>query len=228
MNEVTLTQLLQHLDAKRPVVLVTNLDTNEQRLLGRGEGASDAEQEQVLLALSEDRCAVVEEPGASPLFFQPFNPPLRLVIVGAVHIAQALSTMATVAGYEVTVVDPRQAFTESERFSGVSTDTRWPDEALADLGLDSRVAVVTLTHDPKLDDPALEVALRSDAFFIGSLGSRKTHAARTHRLTKAGFTEAEVSRIRGPVGLAIGSRTPEEIAVSILAQIVETLRVASG
>ncbi|MEM7136465.1 MAG: XdhC family protein [Myxococcota bacterium] len=228
MKGLTLTQLLQDLEAKRPVVLVTNLDTNEQRLLGRGEGSSEAEQRQVLQALSEDRCAVVEEPGAPPLFFQPFNPPLRLVIVGAVHIAQALSTMAAVAGYEVTIVDPRQAFAESERFSGVATDTRWPDEALTGLNLDSRVAVVTLTHDPKLDDPALEVALRSDAFFIGSLGSRKTHAARTRRLTKAGFTEAEIGRIHGPVGLPIGSRTPEEIAVSILAQIVETLRVSRG
>jgi xanthine dehydrogenase accessory factor len=126
-------------------------------------------------------------------------------------------------GYEVTIVDPRESFAASERFEQIRLERRWPDEALRDLSLDARCAVVTLTHDPKLDDPALQVALRSDAFFIGSLGSRKTHASRLGRLSRAGFNESELARIHGPVGLPIGARSPAEIAVSVIAQITETL-----
>ena len=150
-----------------------------------------------------------------------------MVLVGAVHIAQPLSVIATLAGYEVTIVDPRSAFAASERFPGVKLDLAWPDEALESLGLDQRCAVVTLTHDPKLDDAALGVALRSDAFFIGCLGSTKTHAARRRRLAKAGFSESDLDRLQGPVGLPIGSRSPAEIAVSVLAQVIQTLRKPS-
>jgi xanthine dehydrogenase accessory factor len=147
-----------------------------------------------------------------------------MIVVGAVHIAQPLSAMATMAGYEVTIVDPRESFAAAERFPGVTLNLDWPDAALESVGLDQRCALVTLTHDPKLDDPALQVALRSDVFFIGCLGSKKTHASRLGRLSKAGFTEAELARVRGPVGLSIGSRSPAEIAVSIIAQITQTLR----
>ncbi|UCF48893.1 MAG: XdhC family protein [Myxococcales bacterium] len=147
-----------------------------------------------------------------------------MVVVGAVHIAQPLSTMAALAGYEVTVIDPRESFAAADRFPGVTLNLQWPDEALQSLKLDARCAVVTLTHDPKLDDPALQMALRSDAFFIGSLGSRKTHASRLRRLAKAGFSEPDLERINGPVGLHIGARSPAEIAVSVLAQITQTLR----
>ena len=144
-----------------------------------------------------------------------------MLIVGAVHIAQPLSRMASVAGYDVTVIDPRASFATDERFPGISLNGEWPDDAMRELDPDRRTAVVTLTHDPKLDDPGLEVALKSDAFYIGSLGSRKTHAGRVERLSAAGFTETEIERIHAPVGLAIGSISPAEIAVSILAQITK-------
>ncbi len=136
--------------------------------------------------------------------------------------------MAALAGYEVTVVDPRSAFAAADRFPGVTLNLSWPDEALESLDIDARSAVITLTHDPKLDDPALSVALKSDAFFIGCLGSKKTHATRRKRLGKAGFSEEELDRMNGPVGLPIGSRSPAEIAVSVLAQVTETLRKPEG
>jgi xanthine dehydrogenase accessory factor len=147
-----------------------------------------------------------------------------MILVGAVHIAQPLSAMATIAGYEVTIVDPRESFAAADRFPGVRLNVEWPDAALESLSLDQRSAVVTLTHDPKLDDPALRVALRSDAFFIGCLGSKKTHASRLRRLSNAGFSEPELQRVRGPVGLPIGSRSPAEIAISVLAEVTQTLR----
>jgi len=153
-----------------------------------------------------------------------FNPPLRMILIGAVHISQPLARMAALAGYEVVVVDPRRAFASAARFPGVEVRIDWPDEALEDLAPNLRTAVVTLTHDPKLDDPALHVALRSDAFYIGSLGSKKTHRTRVERLTEAGFDEKTIGRILGPVGLSIGATSPAEIAVAILAQITDVLR----
>jgi xanthine dehydrogenase accessory factor len=147
-----------------------------------------------------------------------------MIVVGAVHIAQALVPMAALAGYAVVVVDPRRAFATDARFPNTTVLTDWPDDALATLKPDRRTAVVTLTHDPKLDDPALEIALRSTAFYVGSLGSRRTHARRVARLAEAGLTEAEIARIHAPVGLDIGAVTAPEIAVSILAQIVEARR----
>jgi xanthine dehydrogenase accessory factor len=218
----TLQEILDHIAAKRAVVLATNLDSGEQRLLQRGEGDTDAERAHVEQALRLDACVTTDE--TPQLFYQPFNPPPRMIVVGAVHIAQPLSAMAALAGYEVTVVDPRESFAAADRFAGVALNLQWPDEALESLGLDSRCAVVTLTHDPKLDDPALQTALRSDAFFIGSLGSRKTHASRLRRLAKAGFSESDLARVNGPVGLPIGARTPAEIAVSVVAQVTQALR----
>jgi xanthine dehydrogenase accessory factor len=147
-----------------------------------------------------------------------------MIIVGAVHITQALAPLAGIAGYAVTIIDPRRSFATEERFPGVTLNHEWPDDAMAELKPDSRTAVITLTHDPKLDDPALQEALRSDAFYIGSLGSRKTHAARLKRLTDAGFTEGDLTRIHGPLGLAINAKSPSEIAVSALAQVIEVLR----
>ena len=157
-------------------------------------------------------------------FILPCNPPLRLIVVGAVHVAQALVAMARLAGYDPILVDPRQSFATAARFPGEVILEAWPDEALRGLGLDGRTAVVTLTHDPKLDDPAIMVALRSGCFYLGCLGSRKTHAARLERLRAVGFSEAEIGRIRAPVGLAIGAQGPEEIAVSILAEVTAVLR----
>lgn len=157
-------------------------------------------------------------------FLEVHNPPLELVLVGAVHIAQPLAQMARLAGYGIRVIDPRAAFATLARFPGVTLDQGWPDEILAKSPLGSRSALVVLAHDPKIDDPALEAALTSPAFYIGALGSKKTHAARLERLTGRGFDAAALARIRGPVGLAIGARSPAEIALSILAQMTQTLR----
>jgi len=158
------------------------------------------------------------------VFTHVFAPPIRVLIVGAVHIAQALVPMVRIAGYDPVLIDPRGAFGAEARFPGERIVEDWPDEALEALGLDAKTAVVTLTHDPKLDDPAIMAALRSDVFYLGCLGSTRTHAKRVARLTEAGFTEADIAKIAAPVGLDIGAKGPGEIAVSVLAQIVERLR----
>lgn len=152
------------------------------------------------------------------------NPPLRLVIVGAVHIAQALVPMARIAGYDPAVIDPREAFASADRFPETRLLHEWPDEAVAELGLDARTALVLLTHDPKLDDPALEEALRAECFYIGALGSTRTHAKRVERMREAGHSDDAIGRIHGPVGLDIGAANPAEIAVAILAQMSAVLR----
>lgn len=168
-----------------------------------------------------DRSGVTED-GAT--FVAIHNPPLRLVVVGGVHIAQHLVSMAQGAGFDPLVIDPREAFGAAARFPQAKVINDWPDDALKDVGIDARTALVLLTHDPKLDDPALEIALKSDVFYIGALGSKRTHAARVERLTTAGFSVDEIARIHGPVGLDIGAAGPAEIAVSILAQMIQTLR----
>ena len=157
-------------------------------------------------------------------FLEVHNPALELVLVGAVHIAQPLAAMARLAGYAVRVIDPRAAFASEARFPGVTLHRGWPDEILATSPLGGRSALVVLAHDPKIDDPALEAGLASSAFYIGALGSKKTHAARLERLSARGFEAAALARIHGPVGLAIGARSPAEIALSILAQMTQTLR----
>ena len=159
-------------------------------------------------------------------FIALFNPPLRMLIVGAVHIAQALVPMAKLAGYDPVLIDPRDAFASAGRFPDTVIRHDWPDEGLLAEGLDMRTAVVTLTHDTKLDDPAIIEALKSDAFYLGCLGSTRTHAKRLDRLREAGITEAQIARIHAPVGLNIGAKSPAEIAVSILAQITQVLRQA--
>ena len=163
----------------------------------------------------------VEESGE---FIAIFNPPLRMLVVGAVHIAQALLPMARLAGYDPVLIDPREAFGSSGRFPGEVIVHDWPDEALQAQGLDARTAVVTLTHDSKLDDPAILSALASDVFYLGCLGSTRTHAKRLDRLREAGVSEEALARIHAPVGLDIGAKTPAEIAVSVLAQVTQALR----
>jgi xanthine dehydrogenase accessory factor len=158
------------------------------------------------------------------VFIQVFSPPRRCFVVGAVHIAQPLTRMLALTDYRAIVIDPRQSFATEARFPDVELTTEWPDEALERLKPDHRSAVVTLTHDPKLDDPALAVALRSDCFYIGALGSKRTHARRCERLAQLGFGENELARIRGPIGLPIGAVSQAEIAVSILAQMTDVLR----
>tara|TARA_R110002072_G_scaffold180835_12_gene336847 strand:- start:1051 stop:1764 length:714 start_codon:yes stop_codon:yes gene_type:complete len=227
MKQETLSRLLDDQAAKRAVALATDMETGDQTLVYLNDAdGPDAGNTEVLAAarqaIQDDRSKVYELSGRR-VFVETFNPPLRMLIVGAVHIAQPLSRMASVAGYDVTVIDPRGSFATEERFPGIALNGEWPDDAMRELDPDRRTAVVTLTHDPKLDDPGLEVALKSDAFYIGALGSRKTHAGRVERLTAAGFSEAEIGRIHAPIGLNIGSISPAEIAVSILAQITEVL-----
>jgi xanthine dehydrogenase accessory factor len=228
MRPDTLKSLLAAREAKRPVALVSNLESGAQSLVYRDavEGSLDLDEAIVAsarTALRDDKSGRADAYG-TPLFVQVFNPPKRMIIVGAVHIAQPLMTLAQTSGYEVDIVDPRGAFATRDRFPGVTLSEDWPDEALETLRIDNRTAVVTLTHDPKLDDPALHVALRSEAFYIGSLGSRKTHGRRVERLTEDGYTEEEIARIHAPVGLSINAKSPAEIAISIMAQITQVLR----
>ena len=217
MKRATLDALLDGWRTQHPLVLATDLESGEQRLL------EPATSEKAKQALRRDACLQIEEQGRR-WFLQPWNPPLRMLIVGAVHIAQPLAAIAALAAYAVTIVDPRQAFATPERFPGVALSGDWPDQALRALAPDARTAVVALTHDPKLDDPALAVALRSPAFYVGALGSRKSHAKRLERLRELGLSEEELARIHAPVGLAIGARSPAEIAVSILAEVTQRLR----
>lgn len=179
---------------------------------------------QVRAALRSAESRVAETPDGA-VFLRPYVRPPHLVVVGAVHIAQALAPLATVAGFRVTVVDPREGFATDRRFPGSTMVREWPDQALPRLGLDHRSAVAALTHDPKLDDPALLSALASDAFYVGALGSRKTQEARRERLAAAGCSPAALDRIRGPIGLPIGAKTPEEIALATLAEVVAALRL---
>ena len=214
--------------AGTPAALVTNLKSGDQSIYQSNDfkglyRPGELTIAAVRRALADDRSGLVETPDGM-VFIEVFNPPLRLIVVGAVHIAQPLARMAALAGYAVTVIDPRSAFASTERFPGVELSIEWPDEAMARLKPDRRSAVVTLTHDPKVDDPALIAALKSAAFYIGALGSKKTHAARLQRLATEGFIDADFARIHGPVGLDIGAVSPAEIAVSILAQITATLR----
>lgn len=222
MKRETLKALVAARAKGQTAVLATRLDTGEERIVVP-TAANDALTQAARRAVARDQSANVELDGAT-WFLNVFNSPPKLYIVGAVHIAQPLSRIGALAGFDVTVIDPRTAFATNERFPNLHLIAAWPDEALADLPLDMRTAVVTLTHDPKLDDPALIAALRSDAVYIGALGSKKTHAARIARLKAAGFDDNAITRIRGPVGLDIGAVSPAEIAVSIMAQIIETLR----
>ncbi|MBW8727628.1 MAG: XdhC family protein [Inquilinus limosus] len=212
----------------RTATLVTDLASGAQSLVVDGAVTGDLPVDTALQgaigeALRHNRSRTTAD---GTLFIQAFVPPLRLAIIGAVHIAQALAPMAALAGYDVTVIDPRRAFASDERFPGVKVSTEWPDDGLSELKPDSRTAVVTLTHDPKLDDPALDVALKSPAFYIAALGSRKTHAGRIERLTARGHGANALARIHGPAGLALGAVSPAEIAISVMAQMTAVLHGA--
>lgn len=230
MRAETLEKLEAARAAKIPVALATHLGTGAQRLVfaASSEGELPLAPDRIASvrdALARDAAIRMETPDGA-IFVQPFHPPPRLVIVGAVHIADPLARIAAMAGYGVTIVDPRRAFAASQEFAGlaVALDDGWPDEAIARLDLDARSAVVTLSHDPKLDDPALDQALRSPAFYVGALGSRKSHDARRQRLAVRGHDEASLARIRAPVGLDLGARSPAEIAVAVIAEITALRR----
>lgn len=224
MKAEILARLQEERAAQRPVVLLTRLTDGAQHLWPQETvpaALADAARE----ALGSEEAANVTLDGET-WFIHPHNPPLRIIVVGAVHIAQAMAPMADPLGFQMVVVDPRRAFATSERLPGVSLRTDWPDEAMAELKPDARSAVVTLTHDPKLDDPALDAALNSPAFYIGALGSRRTHAKRVARLKELGHGEEAIARIHAPVGLDIEAVTAPEIALSIMAEIVAARRGA--
>ena len=226
MKRDVLARIRRDLAEKRAAVLATRLSSGEETLLhpfDEEKGADPALRDAARRAALEDRSQVVEASGGE-VFLQVFNPPVRVIVVGAVHVAQALAPMVRQAGFDVLVVDPRRAFATADRFPGVALSSEWPDEAMARVGVDRRTAVVTMTHDPKIDDPALAVALRSESFYVGALGSKKTQAARRERLRGMGIPDAALSRIHGPVGLSLGAVSPGEIAVSILAELVGCLR----
>jgi xanthine dehydrogenase accessory factor len=217
-----LDQLLAARANRQAVALITNLESGEQRIVPRSQAAQDP------LAEKLDEAFRFDQSGSHDgEFVNIHNPPLRLIIIGAVHIAQSVIPIAQAMGYDVTVIDPRGAFATGARFPGIALHAEWPDEIIPKIGLDARTAMIALTHDPKIDDPALDAALKSDVFYIGALGSKKTQASRAQRLRDAGFTDAQVARIHGPIGLNIGAKGAPEIAVSIMGEVTRCLRLGA-
>jgi xanthine dehydrogenase accessory factor len=225
MKAETLAALQDARTKRRAVTLATRLSDAAEALVYRDDAKGELAGDAGILAAARRAMDIGKSEtvdiGGAKIFLNVYVPPPRLVIVGAVHIAQSLAPMAAMLEFDVTVVDPRGAWATTQRFPGVKVIQDWADEAFQAMGLDVSTAVVTLTHDPKLDDPALESALKSDVFYIGALGSRRTHAKRKERLAEVGITEEMFARVHGPVGLNIGAKSPAEIAVSILGQIIE-------
>jgi len=225
MDKALLDQLLAEREAHHAVAVVTDLGTGTQRLVRLSDIGGEPELADALAeAFAGDRSRTVEAQ-AGEQFIHVFNPPLKMIIVGAVHVAQALVPIAEATGYEVTIIDPRGAFATEQRFPGARLIEEWPDEVLPSLGVDQRTAFIALTHDPKIDDPALSFALEAPCFYIGALGSRRTHAARLERLAASGD---KLERIHGPIGLNIGARGAPEIAISIMAEVTSALRQGAG
>lgn len=223
MRRDLLEKLMAERAARRPAILVTELETGAQRLVTPSTVAVDPLAGALREAFRTGRSGTVGE-GAGRLFLTVEVPPPRLLVIGAVHISQALAPMARLAGYDMTVIDPRTAFATPDRFPDVTVIPRWPDEAIPEVGIDSFTALIALTHDPKIDEPALAAGLRAGCFYVGALGSRRTHAKRLERLHAAGLSSEETCRIHAPIGLDIGAVSPGEIAVAILAQVIGTLR----
>ena len=224
MKLETLNQVNAERAARRPVIVVTDVGNGEQRLVKADDIAADPLGADLAKQLRMGKSGMIEA-GGKQLFLNVYAPTAKLVIIGAVHISQALAPLARSLDYDVTVVDPRTAFASPERFPDVPLIAEWPDEALPPLNIDPYTAFVALTHDPKIDDPALLHAFARDCFYIGALGSRKTHGKRAERLRALGAKDSDIARIHAPIGLAIGAVSPSEIAVSIMAQITAQLRL---
>jgi xanthine dehydrogenase accessory factor len=224
MKPATLAEINRERAARRPVILVTDIGNGEQRIVKAADLAGDPLHVELDRHLRMGKSGTVEI-GGRKLFLNVYAPTARLVIVGAVHISQALAPLARSLGYDVTVVDPRSAFASPERFPNVPLIAEWPDVALPPLDIDHYTAFVAVTHDPKIDDPALLHALERDCFYIGALGSLKTHARRAERLKARGASEADIARIHAPIGLEIGAISPSEIALAIMAEITAELRL---
>lgn len=226
MKPALLDEMLAARRSRAALALVTRLADGAQRIVARENAAADPLGDMIGEWFRFDRSGIAKGPDGE-YFINIRNPPLRLVIIGAVHIAQSVIPIAQLAGYDITVIDPRGAFATGARFPGIALHADWPDEIIPGIGLDPRTALMALTHDPKIDDPALSAALRSGVFYIGALGSKKTHASRIERLRSAGFGEAELARIHGPIGIAIGAMGAPEIAISIMAEMTRCLRLGA-
>ena len=221
MKKIFLEKLLNNINSGSKTFLIKNLKNGEEWFLENASqipNFSDFPKEDILELLNKEKSGIVKS--NKNFFLHSFLPKPRMAIVGAVHIAQPLSIIANETGFDVFLIDPRSAFATRKRFPNIKITSEWPDDALKKYNPDNRTAIVTLTHDPKLDDAALSIALKSNAFYIGSLGSKTTHAGRVKRLTKLGFNEQEIKKIHGPIGLDIGAMSPAEIAISIMAQII--------
>jgi xanthine dehydrogenase accessory factor len=208
---------------RRAAVLITDLSTGDASLVAEGEGVDASVSEAVDRAFRSGKSGLVEIDGRK-LFFNVQLPPPKIVVIGAVHISQALAAMAPIAGYDIAIIDPRTAFATPERFEGVDLAADWPEDVLKDRPLDAYTALVAVTHDPKIDDFPIAEALRTKCFYVGALGSRKTHAKRVERLSALGLGEAEIARIDAPIGLDIGAQSPAEIAVAVLGAIIQAFR----
>ncbi len=221
MKDETLSLILSEKNNRNTIIVATEINSGEQIIINE---KNDTDINNKILIAAKNNIiqgkSEILEIESNKWFLNITLPPLRLITVGAVHIAQPLAEIATISGYEVIIIDPRAAFANNQRFPDIKTINEWPEVALNELAIDNRTAVVTLTHDPKLDDSALNAALKSKAFYIGSLGSKKTHKARVQRLKIANFSEDEIKRIHGPIGLAIGAKSPQEIAISIISEII--------
>lgn len=223
MDVATLAALNAAKRDRRGAVLVSDLTAATSRLVTEDQIAPDALGNEIRARLLSGKSGIVEIEGKS-LFLNVHLPPPRIVVIGAVHISQALAPMAALSGFAVTIIDPRTAFAAPERFAGIDLRADWPDEVFGTQPLDRYSAMVAVTHDPKIDDPGLIAALQAGCFYVGALGSRKTHAKRVERLASLGFGSAAIDSIRAPIGLDIGAATPAEIAVAILAEIIQSLR----
>ena len=219
-------QVLEARTQRKAVALVTELANGAQRVVARDHAADDLLAQLLDEAFRFDRSGVHKVPEGE-FFVHIYNPALRLIIIGAVHIAQSVIPIAKAAGYDIVVIDPRGAFATGARFPDITLHAEWPDEILPKLGLDQRTAMLALTHDPKIDDPSLNLALKSKVFYIGALGSKKTQGARAQRLTDSGFSASDLARIHGPIGINIGAQGAPEIAISIMAELTRVLRLGS-
>ena len=223
MDPYSLKKLNECRRTRRAAILITDLEDGRDRVVVEGDRVAGSLGEFVTKAFRSGKSGSVEDDERT-FFLNVHLPPPRLVIIGAVHISQALAPMAKIAGFDVHIIDPRTAFASKERFPDVRLDDEWPEVVLGQSRLDPYCALAAVTHDPKIDDFPIKAALESDCFYVGALGSRKTHAKRVERLTEAGVSPAAIERIRAPIGLNIGAASPAEIAVSVLAEIVEALR----
>ena len=223
MDKEVLEKILNLKKKKEPFCLVSKVNSTDTKVITLSESSKSDLKQSINKALKEDKLILIEN-NNEEWIINPFNPPPKLIIVGAVHVAQSLALIAENLDFEVIIIDPREAFAEQERFPNNKVICAWPEDAFDELILDSRTAVVTLTHEPNLDDIALKRSLKSKCFYIGALGSKKTHKKRIERFLADNITQDDISKINGPIGLPINAQTPGEIAISIMSEIISSLR----